>query len=301
MSFKFVHIGHHKCGSTWLQYGAFPKIRELLPLEFEDHSFPEQRHNYESLMYLNHTADLFYDPSRLDTFKNSLGETNYLSWEGLVGHGTLEGPPGMSIRHTAERMKYIFDPKKILFVIRNQKTWLPSFYLDDIQFGYVADFKAWTMMRKDFQHLNWVRYAPTIKCYQDIYGKENVKVVLFEDLFSETMIRSILDNFEINSAGIEDIDFKRKHNPALSKPSFVLTRLINRHCGSKANMGEGTIYNWWRFEMRKKADALAKQLNMKPMKPWFDGFDELMHDEYHEDNVETARLTGLDLAGKGYP
>ena len=192
MDLKFIHIGHHKCGSSFIQFEVIPKIKALNNVPFKDSGGMTVIH--DELMNLIRCDDLFYDES---TIKDKILSTkfNCLSYEGLVGHGSLEASAGYQIEHTAQRLKNLFGRTKILFIIRNQKTFLESWYKDDIKFGFVASFKKWFMQRLLYTQLNWIKYSSIIKVYNNLFGSENVKVVLFENLFKKESIANILNEF----------------------------------------------------------------------------------------------------------
>lgn len=294
---KFIHIGHHKCGSTFIQYEVLPKIEDLHPMPFIDTGCITPFH--KELMYLIRCDNLFFDIEKIrPAFQ--FPDFDCISYESFVGHGTMEARAGHQISQVAHRLHELFGETYILFIIRNQKTFIPSLYRDDLKFGYVCDFEDWFRRRLLFSQLNWCRFAPIIQQYQNIFGENKVKVVCFEDLFKTETLHDIFNSFGISSKGLEKVQFDRVLNPGLSPLAQTLTRLVNRSFGSKANMGKGRVYATWRQYGIPWANRLSARFGMHHKKLNFAGYDDLMRELYHEDNLTTSQLTGLDLHSKGY-
>ena len=136
---------------------------------------------------------------------------------------------------------------KILFCLRNQASFLRSLYKDDTKYGSLCSFEKWIKLKHSFTQLNWCKYAPVIKLYQETYGKENVKVMLFENLFNSQMFKNIFDSFDVDSTGLENVKFSTRANEGMCGVSFHFMRIINRLFGSKANYGDGNVYKLARY------------------------------------------------------
>lgn len=299
MKLKFIHIGHHKCGSTFIQKAVIPAVHSLRQLDFDQYGVAV---NDAELAYLARCDDLYFD---LEEFKKpflaSLPQgMNCLSWEGFVGHGQREAMTGSGIAHNARRLKALFGDTKILFCIRNQASFLRSLYKDDTKYGSICSFRKWIELKHSFTQLNWCKYAPVIELYQQMYGEQNVKVMLFENMFSHQAFQEVFDSFGIDSRGLEDVDFSKRANEGMCNVSFHFMRVINRLFGSKANYGDGSIYRLARYKCFPLLNQLFADKDLGRIDLNYDGFDSLIHNLYHEDNARVAELTGLDLASHGY-
>ncbi len=294
----FVHIGHHKCGSSYFQIEVIPKIHALHQPEW----LPGGTSSiHRQLMYLIRCDDLYFDLEQCrEDLLSRMDGVNCLSHEGFCGHGTLEVGAGAHVAQVARRLRAIFGPTRVLIVIRNQKTMLPSFYKDDIKFGYACGYDTWIQRRLLYCQLNGFRYFPMIDTYIQEFGKQNVKVHLFEELFRRETIARILEEMEIDAAGIDDIDFGRRQNVAYSKLSLRAALFLNQHFGSKVNARPGRVYRMFRRSGSRRLDVLSQRLGIGPPRLSFPGYDEILHDLYHEDNARVSEAIGRDLHAAGY-
>jgi hypothetical protein len=297
---KIIHIGHHKCASTFLQWEVFPKIKKLktITLRKELGGIPEKN---EWFLYLVRTADMHYDPQKVEPqFVEYAAQYNCISYEGFTGHGLMEMGSCHQIEPIAARLHHMFPEAQILFVIRNQKTFIPSWYRADVTVGFVPKFEKWFRRRQEFSMLDWCKYAGIIQTYQKYFGEDVVKVVLYEDLFQTETIGGILEDLDISEEGIENVDFNKRINAGLSRPNIFLTRQVNRMFGSKVNFGQGRVFNMWRKYIRFLEPPL-KAMKLRPPNYDFPGYEDLMKDLYHENNKITSALIGVDLSERGYP
>ena len=108
----------------------------------------------------------------------------FISSEGLSGMGYGSFNNGALIKVIANRIKNIFPNAKIIIIIRNQKAALESLYKDDVKYGYLNDFKSWFIGKRNNCGLDYFKYSKMIEVYQEIFGNDNVKVLLFEKLFN---------------------------------------------------------------------------------------------------------------------
>jgi hypothetical protein len=296
---KFLHIGHHKCGSTFFQYEIIPKIEGLtnLPGKKNGKSNTELRHATISLITKN---DLYFDFNKtVRPFYDV--EFNCISNEGFVGFGSLEASACHHIKHTAERLRRLFGETKILFIIRNQKRLLPSLYIDDVEYGYAPSFENWIERRAIHSQLDWFKFSGIIATYNEIFGAENVKTVLYEDFFSRDAIEDILTEFGIGKNGLENVNFDLRINESMAAPTLAMTRGINQLVGTRANWAEGFGYKYWVGYGRVASDKISRALGFDRPKLDFDAYGARLVEHYHEDNCRTSELIGIDLQSRGYP
>ncbi len=295
---KFIHIGHHKCGSTFLQRAFFSKLTDLNTLT--EVSFAEYAELQDLIHQLCHKSDLYYDEESVGrALEKVLENFDSISYEGFVGHG-LEKSDGLQIEPIARRLQRLCAPCKVLFVIRNQETFFPSLYKSEVQIGMVAGFEFWMKRKQQFALLDWARYAPIVELYQRLFGKENVVVVPYERLFDGKALGELPERLGISSEGIEAVDPVKRVNRGLSGPRLALTKLANRLVGSKFNYGNRHLYYLWRRHS-EIVDAVAYGCGAKPPSWSFVGYEAMLESLFHEDNLRTSELIGEDLGALGYP
>lgn len=293
-----IHIGHHKCASSFLQYEVFPKIKDVKLLAYEEKSIGILKLQKE-MTDLIYTPNIFYDHEKnSQIFKNQ--DINCISYEGLIGHGVNSGT-GMQIEYIAKRLKNIYPDAKILLVIRNQVSFIESWYKDNVKFGYVAGFEKWFKRKKIHNELNWIKYGEIVKLYQELFSKDNVKVVLFEELFSKNKITEILEFANMKNEGLENVNLNKKLNGGQLALTLPLTRLINKSFGSKVNYGNGFVYTNWRKYGIPLFNSLSLLLKFKKTKLGFDGYKREIYELYHKSNKLLNSITGIDLKKHNYP
>ncbi|MFC1584521.1 hypothetical protein ACFL5V_03125 [Fibrobacterota bacterium] len=305
MNTKFIHIGCHKCGSTFIQGEVLPKLKHITPV-----SFMEGHPVAEDMDYLVQCGELYYDTHKAEDgiqAKLKASSNICLSSEALSGTGVGVLGAGHQIPHIASRLRRVFGEVPVLILIRNQKSAIESLYKDDVKYGFLMDYEGWFTSRTNSQQLNYFKYSPLIECYQKCFGEQNVKVFLFEELFSRKTIETILQDFDIEHEGMDDIDFNRKFNDAYSSPSLIVARWVNRLFGSKLTYGVGIgrdpglrAYNFWRYSLSRKVDTMAEKWNVPKPKYDFKGYGKLLRGLFQEDNKRTEKLTGKQLKAHGY-
>jgi len=304
MNIKFIHVGCHKCGSTFLQEEVWPRIKGLTPFIYgQNYSICDE------MEYLVRCGELYYF---LDKIKKSVHDkiSQYkdvcLSSESFCGIDYAVLGTGHQVKYIPKRLLDIFGKTKILIVIRNQMKILPSFYLDFVRYGYLLNFKEWIDWLFQTYSYNYFKYSYVINCYIKSFGRENVKVVLFEELFNRDTIRDILEEFMIDPNNLNDVDFNKKRNEAYSLPSLVIAKIINRRFGSKLVYGAGPgpspvkIYNFFRFRCAPLIDSISKKLRVPSPKYYFEGYHEILYELFSEDNKRVSEIISKDLKGYGY-
>ena len=133
---------------------------------------------------------------------------------------------------------------RILF--RNHRTFIESFYKDDVKFGLACNFKTWMQQRQANSQLNGFKYAPLIEIYASHFGMENIKVVLFEELFKKEATANIFTDMQVDTEGFETVDVGKKSNEGYSLLSYYAARIVNTHFGTKANGRPGRMYRMYR-------------------------------------------------------
>ena len=301
-----IHIGCHKAGSTWLQADVFPKIKDLDAITFYKENPIENEINYMQTCGEPYYEKLLIEQNVVNYLN---GKKNVIiSSEGFSGAGntTLLGM-GHQVRPICKRILDMFGRCQILIVIRNQRSALFSLYRDDIKLGYVMTFKNWIEARDSCFALNYFKYSGLIKTYLENFGKDNVKVILFEELFEKKTIDSILNGYGLRHLGTDDIDYKKKYNIGYGPLSLTTSRIINRLLNTKLNKGLGLgrhvnlrTYNYWRYNLSRRIDKLNSVFKLKKFSKSFDGYESILKRLYHDDNNRVSKLISKNLIDYEY-
>ena len=292
---KFLHIGHHRCGSSFLQSKLFPSLENWKILD------PKSRPEFKSdFIYLARTADIYYEQEPFESeFKEKIKGYDGLSYAGFVGHGP-ESTGGHHIKGAAERLARLAPNANVLMVIRRQQEFVQSWYAAEVKSGVVGGFERWARQKEKYGLLDWCKYGPIIRLYQDLFGKDRVHVLAFEEMFDRERLGRVLIGMGLDDRGLETVNLGQKVNRSMSGLGIRTARQANRFFGGKHNSGNGRLYYHWRRNY-DKLDRVFFGLGAKTANLDFKGFDELMAEVYGKDNLALESLTGLDLAAHGYP
>lgn len=295
----FVNIGLHKCGSTFLQAEVLPKLKNLKPFTFFDNDVLLNEFNY-----ISQCGEIYYENKVESLISNYFNKKNdyFISSEGLSGMGYGSYNNGALIKVIANRIKNIFPNAKIMIIIRSQKTALESHYKDDVKYGYLNDYKSWFFWKRNNCGLDYFKYSKLIEVYQEIFGKNNVKVFLYEKLFNLDYLNKNFKEFGIDPSGLENIDLKKKYNESFSAISLKITRVINRFFGSKLTHGvtfgkdpKLKVYNFWRYKLSNYFNKINFQNSFE-----FDEYENLLKNSFHDDNKRLSKLIEVNLDKYNY-
>ena len=222
MSPNFFIVGGSKCGTTNISYylNLHPKIffSELNePYYFCKWDVPEE---------YNRNSMITNMEKYLDLFKNVKNEI-------IVGEASS---PYLTCPHAALEIKKAFPNSKILISIRNPIERSHSAYFS-YQFMKPNEQNFMEMIKtheklisKKIFYIDSILesgfYTKNIKRYQEIFGKENVKVIIFEDYIKNT-VQNI--NSIFNFLGINDkIDLNEQSKGSYRVPkNFLAKSLLN--------------------------------------------------------------------------
>ena len=225
MSPNFFIVGGSKCGTTNISYylNLHPKIffSELNePYYFCKWDVPEE---------YNRNSMITNMKKYLDLFKNVKNEI-------IVGEASS---PYLTCPHAALEIKKAFPNSKILISIRNPIERSHSAYFsyqfmkpNEQNFMEMIKTHEKLISEKIFyidSILESGFYTKNIKRYQEIFGKENVKVIIFEDYIKNTNqhIDSIFNFLGINDK--IDLNEQSKGSYRVPKNFFAKSLLNNKN------------------------------------------------------------------------
>lgn len=234
------HVGLPKSASTSLQKNLFYKHSQIHSLsiypndnigidEGDDFNLPDDiNYIYDVICTkdsIDCTPEVIKDCKNLIERRTSFDKVNVLSNERVTS--VLFSHKDRFVK--AERIFKMVPNVKILIIIRNQINLIKSQYRDhpfDLRaVGAVNipvsidDWILRDLSRVDVSFMESLDYYKLIKSYETIFGKNKIKIMLFEDLISQKLSfsRELSDFLDIN----EDETFKHlsaeKRNAGVSK------------------------------------------------------------------------------------
>lgn len=192
----FVHVGYPKTGTTSLQSNLFSRHSQIFDFREEVDGVGNIRKNICNSASL----DFRHLHCRVKKeIKKSSKDVIVYSEETYTGNLEHISPEGINRCTVASRLSNIFEQenvsKKVLIVIRRQQSILLSafsfWYHTYKEMGY-ADvdrliFKAVEESESTAKGiLSWLFYLETVRGYINSFGENNVHVLLYEDMKSDT-------------------------------------------------------------------------------------------------------------------
>jgi hypothetical protein len=180
----YIHVGYPKAASTSLQENLFPCHPEIQDLSIRkiqtNQNFNDELFNlkwfYKLLTYINEIEYYYYNNhSQLKQIKHLFKKDKVL----ISNENFLIQDIDNAI--IAERLSDLFPKAKIIFIIRNQF----DIILSLANFLSIKDLNNWinrAQQSKSRKLLSTFNYMATISYYEQLFGKNNVGVFLFEDL-----------------------------------------------------------------------------------------------------------------------
>jgi len=219
---NFIIAGAAKAGTTSLFHylSEHPEIFMSNPKEvnfFTCKEIKDQKLYYDSFLIDN-----------LESYKNLFSNaSNYKA----IGEGSVSS---LFYKNTPKKIKNLIPDIKIIILLRNPIDRAFSHYLMDYKLGLINDSFDDIVFRKSNsknldlyfqQYLELGKYYNQIKRYLDIFNKDQVKIFLQEDLFSNTqnVVKEIYNFLNVDSSFIPKIN--KKHN-AFSMPRNKIFRKI---------------------------------------------------------------------------
>lgn len=329
MKTRYVHIGYPKTGTTSLQDGFFPRHRELfhlgVPFIAEDIQDAIQIDilRKDSLTYCPRKVEKTFGPYLEKAEQDPRCRAVGISYEDLsffADGGTVDR--GL----VAERLRLLLGEAKVIIVVRNQFDFIRSLYSESLRGGCYFSFQQYLEAHYwgFYSYLfNQIFYHRMVQCYQKLFGEEQVKVILFEELWRHP--QEVLDGLcDFLGVAPTPVQLPRS-NSSLSWLSLTALRVANRVF--KNNYGRAYFMpitpgsqapgmqrelgftprglekrDSWRRLLRQQASRLDRKLSLKPVKLKFsEEWRRRITDLYAEDNQRLMEATGLGLRRYQYP
>ena len=299
----FIHIGHSKTGTTTLQDHLFSKHDQIAYLgrPYKNDLFEKEvrrlvlqdstQYNYKGLKCI------------IDTYRNGTKDKSI-----VISEETFSTVRCTDRGLMANRIKSIFYPCKIIITIRNQLDIIRSYYLNfdciienlDKPTGHIVNFKEWIqymLNNKEFSYLSEIEYYDLIKYYSDLFGYDNVIVLLFEEFVhsKELFIEKLSSFIGVDKKQSFNLINHKHEQKGPSQREFFYMKII-----SKYFLGL-PINNY--LSLGKTANNLIINFFKKGRKPviqmdeWVKPLEEL----FREGNNKISKDYSLPLAKYNYP
>lgn len=230
-----IHIGFTKAASTSLQ--TF----------FQNMDCAYNINGLNACNYLvGRNPLLFSIEDAVAYFNDEIKHAKLSKKHPIISHERLSGNPHSGhydIREIADRISIIFPNARIIICIREQISLISSIYKQYIRIGGIKKIQDYLLPIWDFRIplFDWRNYEfhRIIKYYIDLFGNDNVKVVLVEDLHNSSLdfYRELSSYIGVDlhekyipqgilNPGIpdEEIEHQRIRNYFLSVPSSIRDR-----------------------------------------------------------------------------
>lgn len=310
-----LHVGYQKTGSTWLQKCVFPLLSQV---EFIGKRYTGQAPWVGDLKcQLCFGRDLDFSPDKVRELiaGNMSGvderKVRVCSVENFVGEWRFGS---QDAKRSADRLREVFGAAKILMVIRNQVEIIESFYKQYLRWGGIVTFDAFLQAgwrsHIDFR-LEHVNYLNLVKYYHKLFGSENVRVMMFENLAAnpQRFADDVCDFIGADKLTLPQAK-KERENEGFSPNVCYYRRLTNYLTVSHFNpsgfveplkQGRSKLPAWLHPE------GMAARL--AGLEEWLGRQRELisssrkqeMGDHFRPSNRELQQLIGEDLEAAGYP
>jgi hypothetical protein len=244
----YIHIGYPKTATTTLQKYFLSKQNEEFfyigyPISFEDNIMLEVIRfftHYDNLYFYNNINKIkkyIYD------YIDQISQTKIILSDEAFSVGRYF--PGFNDRKSiAEKLKLIFPNARIIVTIRNQKDMIKSYYLQVVKFekknnDFTSFLEKEIELDKYSGNLSLFKYYETIKLYADLFNKDNLKVLFFENLsrnidyYAQGLV-SFLDLKEENIYRVIKV-YSIQENTQLTQGQYIINKLLRMKIISNFN------------------------------------------------------------------
>lgn len=294
-----IFIGVYKAGTTFIRgyFSQHPQIawsrnaQHFLQREAEVSEYrPEPSGADDAKVFV----DMFEGVALGYSFSHLVNDTTWPQLGFEPGRPIREEELTCGHKDIAERIRNTVPGAKILLVLRNQIDWLRSNYIHHIFFMNSGQ-------RTFLDFLNTLEgkcaayaghFDQTVSAYFDLFGRENVHVLLMEHLETvpEQTMQPLCAFLGVDYV-VPQVREEAKNTGKGTGAGNAIAML------SRLGLGDNAIRSLAR--MAKPAHSLADRLFARDVISPQQA--RMLAAVYAASNSRTQRLTGLDLAGAGYP
>ncbi|TCK19075.1 hypothetical protein DFR30_2369 [Thiogranum longum] len=219
---QFIHPGFVKTATSSLQVQVFsnhPDIHYLgMPAKSTDMTW--------AIRHICRADSVYYERDRVrEIFSAALesapdGKSVILSHENFALYESKD--KGM----LAQRLRELIPDAKVFFTLRRQEEILASWYLQKlakyIRGNNFISFDRWLKLKLKARHrsiLDDLNFYPIIDFYAGLFGRENIRIFLFEELREDSgRFASDMSSFlDVDTAQFEKLLKMDRQNPTISQ------------------------------------------------------------------------------------
>ena len=337
---KYAHIGYPKAASTWLQTFLFPRHRELFHFgRYNGDDIIDDDLRIVLWNDLIMRPPLLYDADEVaGTFRRLFA---LAAKKGATACGisqevlTLSLIGGVDITERARRLRDAMgEDTRIIIVVRNQLDWIRSVFCGLLKEGGMQldleEFLYYFYYQQDQSPFSTLFYDAVHQCYAGLFGAGQVHVIPFELIkqdardFAARVCRAIgvSELAEVPAESINErpsakaltacLAYNRQRSfyfgthPLRRPVGFAAEPMFRKRLGvdPPAWMAEERKQSMFSFVNMEKAVQAAESKGeaIPAMDTAFPArYEQLLVSAYAPHNRRLMELTGLDLAGLGYP
>jgi Sulfotransferase family len=309
-----VHIGYHKTGSNWLQRHLFRNSRtgfRWLGKTGGDHPV---RQLVRALPFHFDAQATRAQFEPLVRAAESDGLLPVVSYERLSGHPFSGGHDSEQI---AYRLKDVFPDAQVLVVIREQRSMIVSTYKQYVKAGGPCSLPRFLLpprsrsMRVPWFDLAHFEYEHLLRHYRRLFGAERVLTLPYEQFVRDarSFVAAICEfaGRSLDEELLDGLPFTARSNPALPAVEVAIRRRRN-HLYVRSELNPAPVLDSRAAKRAARLATAPQVIRLVPERLAASSeaalrreVADLVGDRYRESNRETAELTGLDLAGYGWP
>lgn len=308
------HIGYHKTASSWLQDQLFVKGNEVFhPLSESDRGHSSFAKNFvmdKDAFSLNSFE--MNTPFLLSEYKRLTDQDDIDEKILVVSQERLSGNPhsgGFDSSLIAKRIAAFNPNAKVLFLIREQSSWLVSNYFQYLRVGGTISLPKYLNQqygRRPYFSYKHIMYHHLIDGYQNLLGKEQVCVIPYELLKTDPKaFTEKLSAFIGKEIVITDEQLKTKVHASNDYYANSFFRRLNwmkdKNSINNYSILSNRVTRAIMVRVRKYSSFfISKKMNQKTFTRSKQIVEEWCGDRYALSNQKTQELTGLQLKQYGY-
>ncbi|RLB76702.1 MAG: hypothetical protein DRH06_05360 [Deltaproteobacteria bacterium] len=218
----FIHPGFVKTATSSLQQLAFSRHPEIQYL-----GLPERIADVRwAIKHICYADSIIYEEQKVsDVFNNALQSFD-LERPILLSHEVFALHESKDKGLVARRLKTLFPEAKVFFTLRRQEEVLASFYLQKLprymRENSFVSFDRWLKDQAKSAHLSILddlNYFHVVSYYAKLFGREGIRLFLFEDLRKNTMSysRQIAEYIGVDPVAFQNLIERDKKNLTVSQ------------------------------------------------------------------------------------
>lgn len=228
-------VGAAKAGTTSLYHYLSQHSQVFFPLVKEPNYYSRaEAHNSQA--YENPSEGKFYHNKIIRSEKVYYSLFKNSKKFKIVGDAS---PSYLWDPLSAKRIYKDFPNAKIIILLRSPTDRAYSHFLMDLKGGNQKepDFQKALYNDKKNKSNTWGRahlyedlglYYKQVKNYMSVFSRDQIKIVLYEDVFKNTKntLSNILTFLNLDIKELDSIDFSTKHNPYLKPKNKLLNQIL---------------------------------------------------------------------------